>query len=240
MKKVLILEDNAEVLKCLSEIIGNISVKTTVYAFDNVKDAYECALEKTIDLFLVDVILNSKRPGDSSGLRFVENIRQVGRYGLVPVIIVTSLGDERLYSYEKLHCYGFIEKPFRNERVMQLAEEALRCSETEHRTKTLFFRQDGIILAVEREEIVYAESINHVLNIHTSREDVMHIHYETIKKFLEEADSNDFVQCSRNTVVNMRFVQNIDLTNRVISFKNGLGRAEIGIMYKNRMKELMS
>lgn len=239
MKKILILEDNAAVLEYLAEIMGNINVKTTVFKFNNIKDAYECALEKTIDLFIVDVILNPKQPGDSSGLRFVKNIRQINHYGLVPVIIATSLEDEKLYSYEKLHCYGFIEKPFGEERVRRLAEEALFYSGTKLQTKTMFFRQDGIILAVEREEIVYVESINHILNIHTSRKDLVHIRYVTIRKFLEQADSSDFIQCSRNTVVNIKFVQNIDLTNRAILFKDQLGRAEIGIMYKNQVRELM-
>ena len=68
----------------------------------------------------------------------------------------------------------------------------------------------------------------------------MQIPYKTIKGFLEEADSNDFLQCSRSTVINRRFVHNVDFVNRVIQFQKGIGRVDIGIMYKNQMKEMFS
>ena len=87
-------------------------MQTNVLAFDRVKDAYECLMEKEIDLFVVDIILDKSVQGDSSGLRFVDNVRRVTRYAFTPVIFVTSLEDSRLYTYEKLHCYSFVENPY--------------------------------------------------------------------------------------------------------------------------------
>ena len=145
--------------------------------------------------------------------------------------------DQKLVTYEELHCYSFIEKPFDKDRLKGLIEEALAFPGTDSGTKTLKFRKDGIILAVERARIVYVESINHILNIHTTN-DVMRIPYKTIKDFLEEVDSNDFLQCSRSIVVNRRYVHNVDLVNRVIQFQEGMGRVGIGIMYKNQVKEM--
>ena len=104
-------------------------------------------------------------------------------------------------------------------------------------SKTLYFRKDGIILAAEREDVVYAESINHVMNIHTKQGDVLAIPYITLKKIMEDIDSVDFIQCSRNTIVNKKYVQNVDITNRIIQFRNDLGRIEIGVMFKKYVKE---
>lgn len=92
MKKILILEDNQAVLTNIADIVNEIDIKADVYTFDNVKDAYQCAMEKVINLFIIDIILDTSRPGDSSGLEFVENIRKVSHYGLAPVIFVTSPG----------------------------------------------------------------------------------------------------------------------------------------------------
>lgn len=238
MKKVLVLEDNEDMLRYLSDIVRESDIKTTVFAFDNTKDAGQCARRHTIDLFIVDIILDTRRPGDTSGLSFVEDIRGIKRYGFTPVIIVTSLYDEKLVTYEELHCYGFIEKPFEKGRLRRLIDEALMFPGTDNRAKLMKFQKDGIILAVEREHIVYVESISHVLHIHTAYDDVMHIPYKTIKEFLEEADSGDFIQCSRSTVINRRFVHNVDLTNRVIQFQKGMGRVDIGVTYKNQVKEM--
>ena len=240
MKKVLILEDNADMLKYLFDIVQKVNVKTSVFSFDNVVSAYQCALKRTIDLFIIDLILDMHRPGDTSGLNFVEDIRRLKCYGFTPVIIVTALQDEKLVTYEKLHCYSFVEKPFDEDRLKEVIEEALAFPGTGNGTKILKFRKEGIILAVDREHIVYVESINHILHIHTIYGDVMQIPYKTIKGFLEEADSNDFLQCSRSTVINRRFVHNVDFVNRVIQFQKSMGRVDIGIMYKNQIKEMFS
>lgn len=237
MKKVLILEDNGLMLECLSGIVQEVGVKTEALPFDNAKDACQCALKSTIDLFIIDIMLEAHKSGDTSGLSFVEDIRRIKRYGFTPAIIVTALYDQKLITYEELHCYSFIEKPFDKDRLKGLIEEALAFPGTDSGTKTLKFRKDGIILAVERARIVYVESINHILNIHTTN-DVMRIPYKTIKDFLEEVDSNDFLQCSRSIVVNRRYVHNVDLVNRVIQFQEGMGRVDIGIMYKNQVKEM--
>ena len=90
------------------------------------------------------------RPGDTSGLNFVEDIRRLKCYGFTPVIIVTALQDEKLVTYEKLHCYSFVEKPFDEDGLKEVIEEALAFPGTGNGTKILKFRKESIILAVEK------------------------------------------------------------------------------------------
>lgn len=142
------MEDNIAAQEHLTGIIREVDVKNEVYSFADIKDAYQCAMERTIDLFLIDIILDTSHPGDVSGLKFVENIREVEAYRFVPIIFITSLEDSKLYTYEKLHCYRFIEKPFDEEKVKQDVEQCLKFPESRKENKTLFFRKDGINLAV--------------------------------------------------------------------------------------------
>lgn len=237
VKKILLLEDNKTTLEYMKKVVQEVPIKSNVYSCDNIKDAYKSALEKTIDLFIVDIILDVSNPGDSSGLKFVDSIRQIERYNFIPVIFVTSLEDARLYTYEKLHCYSFVEKPFDAKRLKELVVQCLNFPSSRKEEKTLYFRKDGIILAVERDDIVYAESINHIMHIYTSNKDQMSIPYITLKKLIEEADSPNMIQCSRSTVVNKAYIHNIDFPNRMIQLKNNLGRVEIGIMYKKYLRE---
>ena len=236
LKKILILEDNLAALEHLAGIVRELDTRNALFTFNNIKDAYQCAMERTIDLFLVDIILDTSHPGDASGLKFVENIRRIEHYSFTPIIFITSLEDARSYTYENLHCYSFIEKPFDVNRVKLSVEQCLRFPGNAPNTKTLYFRRDGIILAVERDEIVYAESIDHIMHIHTKQGDVLKIPYITIKKLLEETDSLDMIQCSRNTIINKNFVQNVDIPNRIIQLKGDFGRVEIGIMFKKSVK----
>lgn len=238
MKKILVLEDNQVTMGCIKSLISEIDIKNTIYACSDVKDAYQIALEKDIDLFIVDIILDTGTPGDSSGLKFVDSIRKIERYAFVPVIFVSSLEDARLYTYEKLHCYSFIEKPFDPNKLKELVKKCLSFPASESMRKTLYFRKDGIILAVDREDIAYVDCISHVLHIHTTQGDLLCIPYVTLKKFLEDVGSTDFMQCSRNSVVNKSYIHNVDITNRVIQLKNQMGTVEIGVMYKKELKEI--
>lgn len=237
MKKILILEDDLSMRGHLSELIGEVDIKTEIFSFSNVKDAYYCALERRMDLFIVDIILDTRQPGDSSGLKFVENIRNVKHYGLTPVIFVTALEDTRLYTYEKLHCYSFIEKPFDPKELKRLVRQCLCYPAGRQEGKNLYFRQDGILLVVEQDDIVYIECVKHVIHIHTKKEDFLEISYIPLKKLMIDLDNPDMIQCSRSTIINKRFVYNIDFPNRIVQFKDGFGKAEIGSSFKKQMKE---
>lgn len=57
MKKILILEDNLTTLKNLTKIVQNIDERNAVFSFCELKDAYQCAMDRVIDLFIVDIIL---------------------------------------------------------------------------------------------------------------------------------------------------------------------------------------
>ncbi len=237
MKRVLILEDNTATLDYISALIHETEVNSKTYQCTNIKDAYQTALEKDIDLFIVDIILDTNRPGDSSGLKFVENIRKLDKYTITPVIFVTSLEDARLHSYEMLHCYSFLEKPFDPERLKEMVRLCIQGGRKSREHKTLYFRKDGIIIAIDRDEIVEAEGSGHVLYVKTNRGEMIDVPYITVKKFLEEADDDNFIQCSRNTVVNLLYVRSLDMTNRMIELKNDLGRVGVGVSYKKKLKD---
>lgn len=238
MKKILILEDNPNTLEYLRQLSGAAAPEAAVFAFDNVKDAYCCAMEREIDLFLADIILRPKEPGDVSGISFIDNIRKVSHYEFTPVLFITSMEDTRLFAYEKLHCAGFIEKPFDGEKVKEMISWALRFPSGREADKTLYFRRDGVILSMERSELVYAESVNHRMMLHHRNGDVLEIPYLTVQKLLAEADSGEILQCARGVVVNRRYVESVDLANRVITLKGRQGRLEIGVMFKKKIKEL--
>ena len=44
------------------------------------------------------------------------------------------------------------------------------------------------------------------------------------------------MQCSRNVIVNKKYIYNVDTVNRIIELNNG-ERVEIGITYKKNIKE---
>lgn len=233
MKNILILEDNKSAIEKLEYIINDINQKVNVYAAENVIDAYTYSMEINIDLFLIDIVLETRKSGDVSGLEFVRKIRRFDQYKFIPIIMITSLEDPRMYSYSEIHCYSYIEKPYDMIRLKKIIEEALEYKRDDSIHKKYMFRREGIIYAIDIENIIYIESINRKMKIITEEEEIA-IPYISFKNLLAQINDDRFIQCSKYCVVNRRFIERIDGVNRYLKLKNISEEIEIGASIKKR------
>lgn len=230
-KKVLILEDNIDTLEALEKMILKLENRITIFKATNVKDAYKIVLESTIDVMIIDVILDTSVRGDVSGLKFVYNVRKVEKYKFTPIIFITSLEDASFYSYRELHCYGYFEKPFDEKAAIKVIKDALYYNSfVSNEKKMIFFRKDGIVYPININEMVFCDSSNHRMRIKTIGE-IMEFPYRTCKSILLEADADILIQCSRRTIVNKDFIKSIDPVNRFIELRHNYGLIEIGPTY---------
>lgn len=234
-KSVLIIEDDIEQLNILKQLVLAGDRNAEVYTADNAAQAYRYLMEKTMDVFLIDIVLDTNRPGDTSGIRLAEKLRKIPKYMFTPIIFVTALEDPSMYAYTDLNCMGYIEKPYEPERVVKLVEKALNYTTAREKEISLTFRKDGILYPVKLKEIVYMESMNHVMHVHLLSGAVLEIPYKTCKQVLLETDSKCLMQCSRSTLVNKEYVLSIDIPNRFLTLKADLGMVDIGITYKKKV-----
>ena len=233
-RTVLIIEDNLNQLEMLKKLVLEVDPSALVYTASASGPAYEILMERTIDVFLVDIILDTGKPGNASGMRLVEKIRKLEKYMFTPVVFITSLEDVTKYAYTDLNCLGYIEKPFDPEHVKRYVKKALNYSTVREKESTLFFRKDGIIYPIRVRDIIYTESLNHKMDVHLRDEPVFTVAYKTCKDLLEEADADCLLQCSRSTIINKDYVENVDPVSRYITMKTG-EKVEIGITYKKRV-----
>ena len=147
-KNVLIIEDNINQLRMLRKLVLETSENAVVYAEANSADAYKVLMENTIDVFLVDIILDTTKPGDTSGIKLVEKIRNIPKYMFTPVLFITSLEDPKNYAYTDLNCLGYVEKPFSVEKVKKLLQKALNYTTEKEKDITICFRRDGILYPI--------------------------------------------------------------------------------------------
>lgn len=236
MKRVLILEDNQNTLRYLEQIVKEIDDRLIVYAMTDDKEACLCMLNHDIDLFIIDIILHTDLPGDTSGLYFAEKMRKIERYMFVPLIFITSLEDSKFISYDQFHCYSFIEKPFEPRRVKEMIEQCLRFQKVPLEEKPIYFKYDGVIFKIESRNIVYIESLDHVLYIHTQDGGVEKIANMTQERFLEAADNDDLIKCRRNIIVNINYIKNVDIQNQIIQLSTGKS-VDIGVRYKRKLRD---
>lgn len=234
-KTVLIIEDNINQLEMLKKLVLEVEPGVAVYTATTSGPAYELFMERTIDMFLVDIILDTDRPGDTSGMRLVEKLRKIEKYMFTPVVFITSLEDETKYAYTDLNCLGYIEKPFDPETVKGYIRRGLHYSTAREKEATLFFRKDGIIYPIKVREITYMEIQNHKVYVHLKEEPLFVVSYKPCKELLDEADTDDLLQCSRSTIINKEYVENVDPVSRYITMKPEGEKVEIGFTYKKRV-----
>lgn len=238
MKEVLILEDKEETRMMLAYLVKEVQADAIVYEASDEKEAYDIAMKKTIDLFLVDLILHPDEKADVSGGDFAQNMRNVEKYFFTPIIIITSMYDPKMCMYSSVHCYQFIEKPFDSEKVKKTIGEAIRYCTKRQKDSPLLFRTDGVLEMATVGEIVYIESVEHKLIIHTT-EEKFEIPYKTCNRVLTELDCDDFTLCRRGTIVNLEYIRKVDPVNRYIYLADKMGVLEIGpILKKNFMKTI--
>lgn len=235
MKNILIIEDQKPHMEALTKVISQIE-NVHIYKAYNVAEAYYMLSLHHMHLFLVDIILDTSKSGDVSGLDFVRDIRQNKRYEFMPVIFITSLEDPQLYSYSQLHCFGYIEKPFEAKQVENLVREALQFPALSSENRNLYFRIDGIIYSVRVDDIIYIENSRRRLGIHCVN-DYIEVPYKTANEILEELDSPHFIPCSRYAIVNQNYIERIDFTNRYLKLRGVEESIEIGAIMKKRFKD---
>ena len=123
-KQILIVEDNNKNMEKLCEVLKDIK-DVYIHKAKNSEQAYRYALEYNIDLFIVDIILNTKVFADISGLKFIESIRSINGYKFTPIILTTSLEDPKFHAYSNLHCFRYYEKPYDYAEFKKSVVEAL-------------------------------------------------------------------------------------------------------------------
>lgn len=239
-RRVMIIEDNESVLQMLSEIVKGIDSEIEVFEFSSLEHAYDMALENTIDVFLVDIILDSDDRSDISGLHFVDRIRTIAQYEFTPVIFITALEDPKLYAYSELHSFSYLEKPFQTEQVREAVEKALRFPRSRRKDKPLFFRKEGILYSLRCSEIVYIENVKHQVYFHRVNGEVITMPYKALKQILEEADDSELLQCNRNVIINREYIHSIDIMNRFIMLKGIEKPINIGRTHLKKVSRLFN
>jgi len=236
--KFLILEDKEDQLQMLSQLVREVDSSIRIYEVSNVEQAYRLAIEHTIDAFFVDIVLDTSKKGDASGVRFVKELRSMRKYITTPVIFVTSLEDPDYYAYRELKCFDYLEKPYDPKRVKENIEKLLQIPVVEKKDCFLPFHKDGILYPIRCDDIKYITSRHHMVDVHLADGTVFEAQYRPVKAILEEADCDDLFQCSKSTVVNRNFVHYVDITNRYLSIKGTAEQVSVGITFKTMVKEM--
>ena len=112
MTTVLILEDNELQLEALVTILEQNLSSISILKASNYETARTLALNHSVQFFLLDVELDTKKPDSLTGVDFGKYLRTLPEYEFVPILFITSIPDQIQTAVNQIHCQSYILKPY--------------------------------------------------------------------------------------------------------------------------------
>lgn len=239
--KVLILEDNQHSREALEDIVMSCGKGMEVFSFDNRADAMVCAMENYIDVFLIDIILKPEEKNNNEGIGFADMLRDYSQYKLTPIIFITTLQGLETHLLKKVHCYDYIEKPIGDGSIVKRhLEEVLEGLNAGRRRipdrESIPVRHDGIGYEVFMDDVIYVTNRRGILTI-CMVDETLNIPHLSTKKFMSGIKYTKFFEPTYGTIINARYIEEVDFRNNRVKMKGIDDRIPIGGRMKKAFRE---
>ena len=98
-------------------------------------------------------------------------------------------------------------------------------------------RKNNVRYVIRVEEMMYVESYERFLYVHMFDSSVIEVAQKPIEYIIEQARSKELFRCGRGILVNRRYIDEVDITNKRILMSDGTC-LKIGVSYVESMKIL--
>lgn len=192
MRKIAICDDSKldrQLLKVVIQIyFENNEEEFKIFEYelgDNLLDDIE------VELLFLDIIMN--------GMKIARKLRDI--QFKAPIIFLTAHADYAVESYE-VYVAGYLLKPYDTNKLTLLLDEILQRS-VQKRIAVKVKKQHRYL---EINDIMYAESDKHVLNIHLKDSRVIQT-TEKLSELEKTINSKRFIRCHQSYLVNMDYIK---------------------------------
>ena len=202
--------------------------KTQLVLCDSIKDARNAMLERHMDFFLADFVVVRNKGMDISGFRFLESVRSVTEYRFTPIFLVTDMADERLFAYNRLHCYCYYQRPlcmnlFREDLIPYLSYLEKNSGKEKREEQVYFFRNRTALYTVSESELVMFKMQTRRGTVYTT-DGSFEADVRVLRNCKELTGSDHFVKCNRECYVNPDFIRRVDRDQVVLKRNFGTVR----------------
>ena len=211
MVKIAICDDEINVLDYITALINEqdfeASVKVYSSTADYLSDNY------SFDILLLDIEMGSA-DNDISGMALAKIIRE--NQAEQPVIIFITGYEDYVYDAFDVGAFQYILKPVDEQKFSTVLSRAVKqiTSERAKHNKTLEVRFAGTTRIIPIDDILYIESLNHKVIIHTSTKNVDY--YDKISE-LEAVLQGGFYRIHKGYLVNLSHIEEYSRTEVTLS-----------------------
>lgn len=231
MLNILVVEDDRVERNNLTRILRRLNKDIKIFEASTGEQAIKILKQETIGLFFLDIELP-----DMSGLKIAETIRSIHQYELTYIVFITTHAHYQLKAFKQYHCYDFIEKPYKQEEILEISDRLIRGIKNNYSSnQAVRFKTKSCILKIFIKDILFIESQGKNCMIHT-RNHPHTISNISMKKALEKISSSDFVQTHKSYIVNIENIFQIEKHEKnswIVYFKDYDLPAYISNNYKD-------
>ncbi|WP_288369761.1 response regulator [uncultured Algoriphagus sp.] len=205
--RILIVEDDMIIAANISLQLSKLGYEVTGIESRG-EDAVNHAIENHPDIILMDIQLNG-------GMNGIDAAKKIQEKTAIPLIYLTANADEASFQKAKeTKPYAFISKPFNKlnlERTIELVaekikEEKIETEDSDSLIESLddriFIRNNGKLIKLMLDEILYIEADRNYCNIFTNSQNYLIV--SPLNAFCQKIESRDFLRVHRSYVVNLK------------------------------------
>ena len=228
--KCIAIDDEPFALKIIEDFCKNIPFIELVKTFNSSYEGFIYLKTNKPDLIFLDI----KMP-EISGIQIAENTEN-----LPPVIFTTAHSKYAINSYN-LDAIDYLLKPFDLERFIKAVNKARKYIEIEKKNTLNQELQEAIIIRVEYKnikvylsEILYIESMDNYIKIHTSGK--YHLTQQSLKSIFSLLSKSNFCRVHKSYIVSISKINHFTRTELTI----GDVIIPIGRVYSSNFIECMN
>ena len=211
---IFIVEDDMSAALDVEMLLTDMGYEN-ITAFNNGPAALQAILEHHPDLVIMDIGLG----GELTGLDIAQQVRHLE----IPVIFTTAFGDPAFFEEAKAtHYFGYLVKPFNRLTLESTIEQAIKAipqqpdlKAGEHKwlhqnmvRDTLLVKQQGVYYKLKFDEILFIKGTGNYSIVHTK--DKKYMVKLSLRKVMEELNSEQFLPVHKSFIVNLGQVTAID------------------------------
>ncbi|MCE7053726.1 response regulator [Algoriphagus sp. AGSA1] len=220
MKKILIIENEAELAENIEDILTHLGYETSK-VLTNADEVHEYLRSNIPDLILMDILLDGKVDG-------IELTMQIRKSIHVPIIFITAYSDlDFLERVANVPNEGYILKPFSKERLQSSLYLAFRSFENKSlplKKSTLQVRDRGHIVSLSEDDILFLKADGLYTRIFTKER--QYTMRDILKDVVGRLPDNRFIRVHKSYIVNLSYVYSINskeliIENQAIPIRRG-------------------
>ncbi len=201
--KIALCDDDSEHMSTVEkylELCGEAPVVCDVYlSGEKLVAAYKNNVDERYDVVFLDM--------EMDGMNGIETANEIRRNDERVIIVFVTSHTE--YMKESFQCqpFRFMEKPIDYDELKKFFHDA--CKRLLQERRTFAFTENKMFVRLYCDDIVYFESQDHWVWVHTKKGDTYKI-CESLSKVFQKVDNGMFCRVHNSFVINFRFMHKID------------------------------